>query len=361
MSVKVMAHVWETSTQKANKLLTLLALADNANDDGWAWPSQTTLARKCRVGVRAIQKLLDALEADNEVIIYNRVDANNPEQHYKNVYHLAKYGNPAALPPEELRGKMRIRAQGVANSGTGGGSEQPDEGVANGDSRGVMNGDSLPPESPDEGVANHRSQEPSIQPSLNPQMEPSETTTSVVVVVADEDLNHWLATFHQLEHQLDRASFETHLRDAALQRVEREDACPVTFVVGVRDEFAQHLCQHRYYRLIHRVLSDVTGEPCDLRFEVLPATSATPALGEPVPLHDQLAQPVTPQSVSDLFEQFVGPVTAAHTRAIQHLESHYSLSDVSYAFEVMAGKQAQGLVDDPLSYTFGVLRKLVKA
>ena len=33
MSVKVMSKVWEVTEQKANKLLLLLALADNANDD----------------------------------------------------------------------------------------------------------------------------------------------------------------------------------------------------------------------------------------------------------------------------------------------------------------------------------------
>lgn len=182
-----------------------------------------------------------------------------------------------------------------------------------------------------------------------------------VVVVEEKDQNAWNACFHQLEMQLDRASFETHLRDAALQHVQRDEAAPVTFVIGVRDEFAQHLCQNRYYRLIHRVLGDVLGEPCQLRFEVVPAAQETPLTSAQPPLHEQLAQPVTAQSVTDLFEQFVGPVSASHTRAIKHLESHYTLADVSYAFEVMAGKQAQGLVDDPLSYTFGVLRKLVRA
>jgi hypothetical protein len=107
MSIKVMSAIWESSPSKENKLLALLAIADNADDNGWAYPSQNKLAVKCRVKRRAMQKILDVLEADGEVIIYNRVDPNNREQHFSNVYHLARYGDALAEPPHELRGLIK--------------------------------------------------------------------------------------------------------------------------------------------------------------------------------------------------------------------------------------------------------------
>lgn len=108
MSVKVMSRVWETSVQKANKLLMLLALADNCNDDGWAYPAQTTLAKKVRVNRRNAQKILDALESEHEIVIYNRI-GDDAQLHYSNVYHLPKYGRADAPKPHELKGEINRR------------------------------------------------------------------------------------------------------------------------------------------------------------------------------------------------------------------------------------------------------------
>lgn len=119
MSVKVMASVWENSPQKENKLLALLAIADNANDDGWAYPTQATLAKKCRVQRRSMQKILDDLEALDEIVIYNRVDPIRPLQHFSNVYHLPKYGTANAPHPTELRGQIKPRGS-VQKDTTGG-------------------------------------------------------------------------------------------------------------------------------------------------------------------------------------------------------------------------------------------------
>lgn len=151
MSVKVMANVWEHTEQKANKLLLLLALADNANDDGWAYPSQVTLAEKCRVGRRAVQKMLDELEAEGEVIIFNRT-VKGSDQHFTNVYHLPRYGNATSQAPTELRGELRQRTPG-SRVEMEGGSEQPD---------------TTPSEQPDRRVANSGSHDPSVEPSVDP-------------------------------------------------------------------------------------------------------------------------------------------------------------------------------------------------
>lgn len=69
MSVRTMARVWECSQQSGSHLLMLLAIADFADDDGRAYPSVPTLARKCRMKPRNANKVLSALKASGELDI----------------------------------------------------------------------------------------------------------------------------------------------------------------------------------------------------------------------------------------------------------------------------------------------------
>jgi hypothetical protein len=70
MSVSATAWCWEHSRAEGSALLLLLALADRANDEGDdIWPSQKTLARKCRISVRTVHRLLGELEELGEVKI----------------------------------------------------------------------------------------------------------------------------------------------------------------------------------------------------------------------------------------------------------------------------------------------------
>lgn len=61
MSVRVMSVVWD-STVPAPQRLTLLALADRADEDGYCWPSVATLVQKCRSGESTIRRHLKELE-----------------------------------------------------------------------------------------------------------------------------------------------------------------------------------------------------------------------------------------------------------------------------------------------------------
>jgi hypothetical protein len=67
MSIKAMTFVWEHSTAQGTDLLCLLALADYANDEGEAYPGIKRLAQKCRVGERAIQKVIAKLKEAGEI------------------------------------------------------------------------------------------------------------------------------------------------------------------------------------------------------------------------------------------------------------------------------------------------------
>ena len=64
-----MASVWKHSDQSGTALLMLLAIADNANEYGEAWPSVPTLAAKCRMSVRNAQELLSRLADAGELHI----------------------------------------------------------------------------------------------------------------------------------------------------------------------------------------------------------------------------------------------------------------------------------------------------
>jgi hypothetical protein len=76
----------------------------------------------------------------------------------------------------------------------------------------------------------------------------------------------WDAAFSQLALQLDRDNFESWLRGAVLMDFEVESN---TFVVMVRSDRAREMCQHRLYRNIWRVLTDIYGQGLELRFEAM--------------------------------------------------------------------------------------------
>ena len=70
LSIKIMSEVWEHSKLRGSQLLLLLALADNAKDETReAWPGTAYLARKTRLSVRAIHRLISELEASKELSV----------------------------------------------------------------------------------------------------------------------------------------------------------------------------------------------------------------------------------------------------------------------------------------------------
>jgi DNA-binding MarR family transcriptional regulator len=68
MSIAIMSRVWAESQHKGSELLLLLAIADNANDQGVAYPSVRTLAKKTRLHPHHVKKLLRVLEASGELV-----------------------------------------------------------------------------------------------------------------------------------------------------------------------------------------------------------------------------------------------------------------------------------------------------
>lgn len=67
MSVRIISTVFERSEATHAARLVLIALADNASDDGIAWPTQETLAHKARLSKRAVADAISELVSKNEI------------------------------------------------------------------------------------------------------------------------------------------------------------------------------------------------------------------------------------------------------------------------------------------------------
>lgn len=67
MSMRMMTQVWERSQHKGSELLLMLAIADNANDQGLAYPSTKTLAKKTRLSNRQVQRLIRVVTRSREL------------------------------------------------------------------------------------------------------------------------------------------------------------------------------------------------------------------------------------------------------------------------------------------------------
>ena len=61
MSIKVMTQAWAATVGDHTDKLVLLALADNANDEGHCYPSLTTVAKRCEISRRTMSRCIQSL------------------------------------------------------------------------------------------------------------------------------------------------------------------------------------------------------------------------------------------------------------------------------------------------------------
>lgn len=71
-----MSAVWALDLGPSEKFV-LLALADNANDDGTCWPSVATICSKTSLAERTVRKLIHKLQGLGQVIISERYGRSN--------------------------------------------------------------------------------------------------------------------------------------------------------------------------------------------------------------------------------------------------------------------------------------------
>lgn len=147
-----MQAVWQHSKQSGGALVLLLAIADNAHDDGGgAYPSIDTLAKKARMTGRNVNILLKDLVGAGEIAIDPGAGPRGVNLYRVTLPDLAtpEKFSPEIISPEKVTGEKIDRggeilgSQGGEISGKGG----------------------VKPVSPKPSVKNHQEQEPSGEPS----------------------------------------------------------------------------------------------------------------------------------------------------------------------------------------------------
>ncbi len=77
MSIAATKLVWETSMAAGTPRLVMLAIADNANSDGYAWPGIKTMAEMCNCSERQVTRIVAELEASGELYVERGVGRKN--------------------------------------------------------------------------------------------------------------------------------------------------------------------------------------------------------------------------------------------------------------------------------------------
>lgn len=99
MSIKSMNWAWEQRLPPNAKLI-LMALADAANDEGDCWPKMKTLAAKCCVSQRTVQRMLKEFVASG--LLTARPRFNHEGRQVSNNYTLNQKPWPDNLTPSPL-------------------------------------------------------------------------------------------------------------------------------------------------------------------------------------------------------------------------------------------------------------------
>lgn len=117
-----MSCVWKQSSSSGTDRLVLLAIADAADDDGTnAWPSVATIAAKCKVSPRTVQRSLGTLVELGELAVEKQAGGSpsTPADKRPNRYAVLLTGvtgcravPDSGVTPREPRGDKR-RGSGV--------------------------------------------------------------------------------------------------------------------------------------------------------------------------------------------------------------------------------------------------------
>ena len=104
MSNQCLNHAWNIECLNSSERLVLVALADYANKEGKCWPALKTLAQRCCLSVRQIQRILNKLTAKNFLKKIHRYGANNKQ--VSNIFQLLSdifysQNNSQSVPPHD--------------------------------------------------------------------------------------------------------------------------------------------------------------------------------------------------------------------------------------------------------------------
>ncbi|MFC1602321.1 helix-turn-helix domain-containing protein [Pseudomonadota bacterium] len=96
-----MNWAWRQNLRPTSKLI-LMAIADSADDQGICWPAVPTVAAKCSVSDRTVQRVIQMLTADGLMIAEERYRPNGSRA--SNRYQLQIEGGDKLSPPHDRDG-----------------------------------------------------------------------------------------------------------------------------------------------------------------------------------------------------------------------------------------------------------------
>ena len=98
MSIEIQTDIWKYSKHQGSALLLLLAIGDQARDETrTAWPSTSYLAKKTRLSMRSIHRLVSDLEESGEVEVER-----NRGRNRVNLYYIRPYAKDENVPDSHI-------------------------------------------------------------------------------------------------------------------------------------------------------------------------------------------------------------------------------------------------------------------
>ncbi len=76
VSIKTMSRAWDNSSAKGSALLVLLAIADNAKDNGIAWPGIISISERSRLSKRQVIRIIEQLEKSEDLEVIRKKSGN---------------------------------------------------------------------------------------------------------------------------------------------------------------------------------------------------------------------------------------------------------------------------------------------
>jgi len=182
MSNKALNAVWQHSTAKGNQRLVLLSIADQADDNGWAFPSHENIQARTLLARRTVQRAVQQLQQHLELAVVERIGTSNlyrvmvgdlADGHHPAPAHLVEHlerrnrnrdGGSAKLTPPDLQSGSRQSDTGERQIDTPGRATSDTPVAPPGDARTII--------------------EPPIQPSEEPLAEPELGSEAALAVIA---------------------------------------------------------------------------------------------------------------------------------------------------------------------------------
>jgi len=109
VSNHALSWAWKQQTSDPTSKLILIKLADQANDDGECWPSQSTLAAECGVSVPTVKRRVGLLEAQG---LLTRSQRRASGFHQSNMYVLSMNDGGSTVIPGEPDGGSAVIPDG---------------------------------------------------------------------------------------------------------------------------------------------------------------------------------------------------------------------------------------------------------